>query len=452
MSARRSLAELLGDAPANSNEPNEVEATWEIVRRWNKRFAFIPGVGVLMQDGAGGFKILSVRQFHDYSANKGEWTKNASGADKFTPYSQIWMQSEQRREYESIVFDPTDESRGCYNLWRGFTKHARGPETCDRFLDHLFENIARGNEAHYDWILGWTAHMIQRPGEKPGTALVLKGAPGVGKSTYGEHVGALFAPHYAKVSTPRGLSGQFNAHLAAALLVHLEESFWSGDKIAENDLKEKITGPTFNLEKKGHDVIQLKSHHRYLITSNERWSVPARHDERRYGVFHVGEGRQKDGVYFAKMAREMTAGGYRDLLRCLEDVDLSRVDVRTIPQTKALAAEKITGLRGVAAWWHEVLSEGELPCEGDWSAGGVKVRTDTLLRHCEEWMRGRRFHGDVPTADAFGRELKEHCPSSERTNPLRIDGDRVRFYRFPSLPQCRAEFEQWLDSKVEWPD
>lgn len=450
MSDRRSLAELLGDAPANSNVPDQFEQHHEIVSRMNKRYVFIPGMGVLWEDGRGGFKILTVRQLHDYHANDGVWTKTASGADKFTSASTIWMQSPDRRQRNAIVFDPTNESPGCYNLWRGFTKHARGPETCDRFLDHLFENVARGKDAHFDWILGWIAHMVQCPGEKPGTALVLKGAPGVGKTTVGEHVGALFAPHYVTVSTPRGLTGQFNAHLATAMLVQIEEGFWAGDKAAEGDLKHKITGSTFALEKKGHDVIELASFHRFLITSNERWTVPARHDERRYGVFHVGDGRAKDGKYFAAMAREMKAGGYRHLLRHLEGVDLSRVDVRAIPQTKALSAEKIAGLRGVAAWWHEVLSEGELPCDGDWHMDAVKVRTSTLHRHCEEWVRGRRHHGDTPTYDAFGRDLSELCVSKETTNPLRRDGERIRFYRLPALSQCRAEFERWLDSKVDW--
>ena len=91
-----------------------------------------------------------------------------------------------------------------------------------------------------------------------------------------------------------------------------------------------------------------------------------------------------------------------------------------------------------------------MPGEGEWAAGAVKVRTSTLHRHCEEWLRGRRFHGDMPSADGFGRDLKELCPSGERTNPLHVAGERVRFYRVPALATARAEFERWLDSKVEW--
>lgn len=305
--------------------------------------------------------------------------------------------------------------------------------------------MCSGDKALYRWLVGWMAHIVQRPQEKPGTAVVLKGAPGAGKTTVGEHLGALMPRHCATVFTPRGLVGQFNSHLATALLVQVEEGFWAGDRAAENALKHLITGPTINLEKKGHDVIELPSFHRYLITSNERWTVPARHDERRYAIFHVSDAKAKNGAYFGAMKREMERGGYRALMRHLKGVDLSKVDVRTIPKTEALAAEKITGLKGVAAWWHEVLSEGTF-----WTEGPASVRKDTMRFAYEERMRGRRFEGDPLLSDAFGRELRDMCPGAN-TSRRRVNGEREHFYELPSLGQCRLEFARWLDSEVEWP-
>lgn len=459
MKMTRSLAALLGEDEPTPPAPDQVEERFQIVQRLNGRHAFIAGKGVLREADDGSFTIETVRQFHDWYANDCVWSKLPNGADKSTPVSQIWMQSTERRQYDSIAFDPRSKSPDVYNLWRGFDKHPRGEQTCERLLDHIFENVARGDQAHYDWILGWMAHIIQHPDEKPGTALVLKGGIGVGKTSVGEHLGALMSRHYATVSTPRQLTGQFNSHMAHALLVQLEESFWSGDKIAENALKHLITGPSYNLEKKGHDVIQLRSFHRYFITSNEKWTVPARHDERRYAIFHVGTARQKDGDYFEAMKREMLDGGYRDLLRRLRRFDLSSVDVRTIPQTKALAAEKITGLKGVAAWWHEVLKEGELATEQqgtrlftepkEWRSESICVRSDDLRDEYKTWLSGRRHHGDLPTADAFGRDLHDMCDSITKER-RREGGKRPYFYELPKLAKCRAEFEKWLDSKVDW--
>jgi hypothetical protein len=376
----RTREDLLGPDP----EEMEIEEREDIVRRLNRIHAFIAGKGVL-REGDDGFQIESVRQFHDWYANKVVWTRSPNGADVAIPYSKIWMASPQRREYQRIVLDPREETEDAYNLWRGFAFAPGGKGSCELFLDHVFDNVCRGDKALYRWFVGWMAHAVQRPWEKPGTAVVLKGAPGVGKTTVGEHLGALMPHHYVTVSTPRGLMGQFNAHLATALLVQVEEGFWAGDKSAESDLRHKITGATFNLERKGQDVIELPSFHRYIITSNERWTVPAQHEERRYAIFDVGADRQKDEAYFGAIAAEMRAGGYRALMRHLMDFDLDRVNVRSIPNTKALGVEKVTSLRGVHAWWHDVLAAGALPGEAwerfsvpanDWS-GGRAHRADS---------------------------------------------------------------------------
>lgn len=458
---RRSLADLLGIDPDEAPEPSqdEIEERHEIVERMNRKHAYVAGKGVIREDEHGGFQIESVSQFHDYYSDDGVWSKSKSGADIFTPVSKIWMQSPERRKFERIVLDPRGKASGGYNLWRGFSVEPSAKGDCGLFLDHLHDNVCDGEKALYRWLIGWMAHLIQRPWEKPGTAVVFKGKPGVGKSTVGEHLGALIARHYATVSTPRGLMGQFNAHLGAALLVQVEEGFWAGDKAAESDLRHKITGPTFNLERKGQDVIELPSFHRYLITSNERWTVPAQHDERRYAIFNVSDARMKDHEYFGAISAQMKGGGYRALMRHLRDFDLSRVDVRSIPHTEALTAEKITGLRGVRAWWHEVLAAGELPAQlhgmrfdrepKPWAEHGVSVLTDDLRHAYELWVRARRHHGDVLTADTFGRELRDMCPSAKRVQ--RREGSKLpRFYDLPALPKCRAEFSRWLNSEVEW--
>ena len=457
----RSIEDLLGPEPADdASDSYDVEERAEIVERLNRSHAYVAGKGVIRETEHGDFQIESVHQFHDWYSNDGVWSKSKSGADIFTSAAKIWMQSPDRRQYQRIVLDPRGKARGAYNLWKGFSFEPSAKGDCGLFLDHLRDNVCDGDKAHYRWLVGWMAHLVQRPWEKPGTAVVLKGKPGVGKTTVGEHLGALIARHYVTVSTPRGLMGQFNAHLGAALLVQPEEGFWAGDKAAESDLRHKITGATFNLERKGQDVIELPSFHRYLITSNERWTVPAQHDERRYAIFNVGAARIKDGAYFAAIAAEMKAGGYGALMRHLLDFDLSRVDVRAIPHTEALAAEKITGLRNVRAWWHETLAAGEIPAglqrtrfnnePQSWRDDDVSVLTDDLRAAYEHWVKARRHHGDICTADMFGRELRDMCPSAKRVQRRAGNGERSRYYDIPSLGRCREEFARWLNSEVNW--
>jgi len=453
---RRSLEDILGIEPDLA--PHEIEEQAAIVARINETHAFVYGKGVIRENADGTISIESVREFADWFANDGVWSRTSRGGDVFTSAAKIWMQSPDRRQYTGIVMDPRGRSPGAYNLWKGFSYKPSRNGSCERYLDHIHDHVCRGNGPRFDWVIGWMAHAIQRPWEKPGTAIVMKGTQGAGKSIVAQEFGALMHRHYTTVYTPRGLTGQFNAHMATALLVQIEEAFWAGDKSAEGALKHLITGPKIQLEKKGVDAIELPSFHRYMMTSNERWTVPARHDERRYCVLDVSDARARDSDYFGAIAREMEDGGRRALMGYLLDFDLSRVDVRTIPQTEALAIEKLAGLRGIQAWWHEVLAAGVIPCEGrerfdqprpDWREQGVSVRADELRSALDVWLRGRRHHGDILTAELFGRELRDMCPGMKRTQ-RREGAARIWFYDLPTLHGCRVEFTQWLGSKVEW--
>jgi hypothetical protein len=450
----RTLEDILGPVP----DADEIEERAARVARINERHAFIYGKGVIREERDGTTSFVSVREFEHWLANTGLWTRTERGADKFESDAKIWMQSPARRQYTGMVMDPRGKSPGAYNLWKGFSYKPSRNGSCERYLDHIHDHVCRGNGERFDWVMGWMAHTVQRPWEKPGTAIVMKGVQGAGKSIVAQHFGALMRHHHVTVYTPRGMLGQFNSHTASALLVQVEEGFWAGDKAAEGALKHLITGPTVVLEKKGVDAIELPSFHRYMMTSNERWTVPARHDERRYCVLDVSDARARDGEYFGAISREMEEGGYGALMRYLLDYDLSRVDVRTIPQTEALAVEKLAGLRGIQAWWHEVLAAGVIPCEGrerfdrdrpDWREQGASVRADELRSALDVWLRGRRHHGDILTAELFGRELRDMCPSMKRTQ-RREGAARTWFYDLPPLHDCRVEFTQWLGSKVEW--
>src|SRR5262249_50049701 len=49
----------------------------------------------------------------------------------------------------------------------------------------------------------------------------------------------------------------------------------------------------------------------------------------------------------------------------LLNFDLSKVDLRSVPKTKALLEQKLHSLGGEQAWWLGVLMRGELPGAGN---------------------------------------------------------------------------------------
>jgi hypothetical protein len=59
------------------------------------------------------------------------------------------------------------------------------------------------------------------------------------------------------------------------------------------------------IERKGMDVIEVRNNIRLLVTTNNRWAVPAGLSERRFAVFDVSDARRQDHSYFGQIYREL---------------------------------------------------------------------------------------------------------------------------------------------------
>jgi P4 family phage/plasmid primase-like protien len=87
-------------------------------------------------------------------------------------------------------------------------------------------NICGGDKELYRYLLAWMADAVQNPDKRPGTAIVLRGAQGVGKSIFVSLFGAIFGQHFIPITSPRHLTGNFNAHLKDVCLVFADEVLW----------------------------------------------------------------------------------------------------------------------------------------------------------------------------------------------------------------------------------
>ena len=279
----------------------------------------------------GGINFLTLTAFAQWFENK-----FVQRNGKKVPLAKYWRRHPQRREYEGIVFAPKRDVPGHYNLWRGFAVEPR-PGDCSKFLAHLKDNVCRGKEDLFLWVIGWFAQIVQQPEKKIGTALVIRGKQGTGKTKIGQVIGSLLGEHYSLVSDPRYVTGRFNSHLVSCLLLHCDESFWAGDHAAEGKLKDLITGDQHFIEYKGKEPIMVRNHVRLLVTGNPDWLVPAGFQERRFAVLEVGEDHIQDHSYFAAIDEEMKNGGREALLDHLLSFDLKTVDLRVIPQNGSAA-------------------------------------------------------------------------------------------------------------------
>ena len=88
--------------------------------------------------------------------------------------------------------------------------------------------------------------------------------------------------------------------------------------------------------------------------------VPASIDERRWAVFEALDIHQGDRAYFRAIVEQMESGGLAAMLHELLRRDISGFEVRDVPPTAALQAQKALSLTSLPRWWMAVLARGFL--------------------------------------------------------------------------------------------
>ena len=108
------------------------------------------------------FRLLQVGAFKQWFANQ-----SITVGKKVISLGEYWLSHPQRRQYEGIEFAPSGSATrpGYYNLWQGFAVEPKEGD-CSKFLAHLKDNVARGDETTYLWIVGWFAQILQQPASR----------------------------------------------------------------------------------------------------------------------------------------------------------------------------------------------------------------------------------------------------------------------------------------------
>jgi Family of unknown function (DUF5906) len=372
------------------------------------------------------------------------------GKDKKIGIGRWWINHEERRQYDSIVYAPNAEPAvGKMNLWRGFAVEPRSGD-CGLYLDHLRGNICSGNGDHAAYLIDWMAYAVQHPDLPGEVAVVTRGKEGVGKGVLAKHFGGLFGSHFRHIVHAKHLVGHFNAHMQQCSVLFADEAFFAGDRAHESILKALITEETLLIEPKGVDPFPVRNCIHLIMSSNNDWVVPAGADARRYFVLNVSDAHMQDHRYFAMIAKQMENGGRAALLDYLLKRDLSGFDVRHMPQTEALAEQKAHSRRGIDRLVEIIANAGVLP-------NVHTLHPDVAVTTGEE--RGEGFYH---SARSLVPDLK-HYSSIVISNALKKDWDchpwksgNQRGIRFPSLAELRRHFDQrhgpqnWQHEAVDW--
>lgn len=428
------------------------ELSW--IDRWNNDYAVIDNVGgktlVLIDRDDEEPHFKSFENFKNMTSNDFIEFRNESDKMVKIPRSKMWLESPKRRNYRGIEFDPNGTRDDYYNEWRGFSVQPI-PGDCSLYLDHVRRNIAGDRQDVFNYIIGWMAYAVQFPGRVGGTAIVMRGGRGTGKSIFANEFGRLFGPHYFSTGSAAQLTGRFNDHLRTKVVVFADEAFNPRNKSHEATLKTMITSDRIAYEAKGLGVTYARNFNHLIMASNDSQVVPAGPMERRFLVVDVEPNNQQDIDYFESLLAQMRNGGREALLHYLQTYDLSEYNLHAVPQTDALDDQKVGMVTSdpFLVWWFEQLQEGSI-CGMPWDAR-IEVYCKQLMDFATDWAR--KSGHPAPSSSSIGRQLKKLAPQHQKkrkgTDVMYFDPSgkeqaitKPNFYILPSLADCREAFKR----------
>ena len=381
--------------------------------------------------------------------------------DKRMTQGDLWFSSTRRNAYEGVHFAPGEHlGLGYLNSWRGFAvEPADDPAGWSRFKDHLKSHVAGGDESSYNYILNWMAFAVQRMERPIGTALILIGKKGAGKSIVTELFGHLFGSHTFVTSRMDDVLGRFNERLETTVLLGLEEAVAPQNRAADGTLKDLVTRSTLRLEGKFIGVWDAPNHLRIVVTSNNEHVVRADGSDRRYAVFDVTNPHQADPSarrrYFGAIVEQMETGGYSAMLGELLARDVSSWNAEIIPETSALKRQKELNLINdpVRAYLFERLTDGINITMGLGFGTPIYRWSNTedvmvAARHLNDDFREFAKANEMPFGERkLATQLSRYMPPGFKSETIRgtaVDDGPAPFkaYRFPPLEVARVRFEE----------
>ena len=380
-------------------------------------------------------KLLNI-----YAKDKIQWK------GRETNIFRVWLEWSGRRDCNAIVMKPkNDHADDEVNLWAGYGVEPKESGEWYLFLEFLRDVICAGDMNSLKYLISWMADLVQNPEEKKGTAIVLVGGQGIGKSFFAEWFGQLFGQHFMTISSSRHLVGHFNAHLADKLVVFFDEAEGIKNQTAQAFLKEAITGPTRVVEPKGKDPFIVENCTRFIIGSNRMNGViRASEDERRYCVLEPTDAHKNDTEYFGKIANQLKNGGLERMMYDLKNFEIS-IDLRKVPQTAALFRQKLHSLSQSDKWWLSTLYDDKL--DDEFNLWGEKIPSKHLA---QSYMAYAGIDSQRAAEMAISKTMKKLCPNHSRIKlPKTSDPEsKVWFYSIPSQRSCRSDVEKYLGHEV----
>lgn len=278
-----------------------------------------------------------------------------------------------------------------YNNWKGFKSEVTealpfdSPDKhCQCILNHIFNYAVNQNKAQYETLLGWMAHMVQRPWEKPGWAVLFGGREGCGKDVIARTLGKMLHPsHWIEIGHNEFVLPKETGWREGRLLTNITE-FSGLTERNKPHVYQIIESPEARIRDLYRSAFTTKDISRCILTTNKPNSVEAKLDTRRFyipdfndemGVNHEDSQAKKDykHSYFVNLYNEiggrstLTIGeGIIAFYQYLKSYDISKFDI-TKPNLETQSIDEMieTNENCLDIVINDLMYRGEIPDYGE---------------------------------------------------------------------------------------
>lgn len=363
--------------------------------------------------------------------------------DDFVYPAQLFLDIVKRKS--GMVFAPPPLVIGAndYNMYQG-RKLVGVKGVWPTLKSFIFNIICKADQAKFDWLMLWMAHLVQFPGEKPGTAVICRGEGGTGKGTFGAVLARLAAPHVKTLEKEGHVVGQFaGEHLSKCVLAIVTEAVFGKNPKVASELKAMVDGVTMQVEAKGMNVVTVPSYSRMYFDSNDALPIliEGNGSERRYFVLETANTFQRDLEYFKTLRAAINGDEMAGLLHYLEDYDpasagLTWDDVRDAPQTAERDVMALHSMSGPLRRLQDVLKDGQVTLWIDGSAETYEADGDGLkvpLTAFRDFIAqaGNKHHAEDSDVKGMFKRLHPGVMLEERQGAVGAQSN-VRWWRFPA--------------------
>jgi len=293
--------------------------------------------------------IAYLNQFWDKYSNK---LVDPRGIDnlhrrKIKAPSKTFLESPLTHIVEDITYKPGSEQiiyKGKIRQWNTWIR-PNTPVTegsADTFLNHV-EYIFDNEDVSINYFLDWLAFIVQFPGEKIMSAILLQGNQGIGKSYFSYVFSGLVGKENIVMIENEHLKSDFNEWVLGAQIVVVEEIRSLDIRQISNKLKSLITQPDLLVNKKYAPIFEIENCMNFLLLTNYENSLLIDRDDRRYFV-HYSKAIKKNATYYNKLWK-WTDKNIGCILNYLLNRDLSNFNHHAAPpktQSKLDAIDRST--------------------------------------------------------------------------------------------------------------